>query len=277
MPFWRCLLLLTAATSFAQQLEFQFVPRPLIEERLRSYTIKNSEREPGLRKLFEDAGCKGDNLAEQTVKSQKQPNLVCTLPGASESTIVVGAHFDLAERGQGVVDNWSGASLLPSLYQALSGSKPQHTFVFVGFMGEEKGLIGSQAFVKQLGKNPETRVRAMVNLDTLGLADTEVWVSHADKELVDWMWKAAAATNLPIAPMNVERVGSTDSESFREKKIPAITIHSLTNETWPILHSVKDRIDAIHLEEYYRTYKLMSAYLVVLDQKLTADNVDHAK
>jgi hypothetical protein len=82
-------------------------------------------------------------------------------------------------------------------------------------------------------------VSAMVNMDTLGLAETEVWVSHADPMLVRLMEVAAATAKLPVAGMNVENVGSTDSEPFREKKIPAITIHSVTSETWPILHSPK--------------------------------------
>jgi hypothetical protein len=68
--------------------------------------------------------------------------------------------------------------------------------------------------------------------------------------------------------MNVDRIGSTDSESFRDKKIPAITITSLTSETLPILHSSKDRSEAIHMDRYYRTYRLVLAYLAVLDRSL---------
>jgi hypothetical protein len=51
------------------------------------------------------------------------------------------------------------------------------------------------------------------------------------------------------------------AEPFREKKIPSITIHSLLQETVPILHSSKDRIEAIHKDQYYRTYSLVLAYL----------------
>ena len=34
--------------------------------------------------------------------------------------------------------------------------------------------------------------------------------------------------NLHVTGMNVEQIGSTDSEQFAERKIPRITIHSLT-------------------------------------------------
>ncbi len=78
----------------------------------------------------------------------------------------------------------------------------------------------------------------------------------------------AATMKLPVSAMNVDQVGSTDSESFREKKIPVITIHSLTSATLPVLHSTKDRIEVIRKDEYYRTYRLVLAYLALLDQSL---------
>jgi hypothetical protein len=74
--------------------------------------------------------------------------------------------------------------------------------------------------------------------------------------------------NLPVSGMNVENVGSTDSEPFRANKIPAITIHSLTAETLPILHNARDRIEAVRLDKYYETYRLVLAYLALLDVSL---------
>lgn len=50
--------------------------------------------------------------------------------------------------------------------------------------------------------------------------------------------------------------------------MPAINIHSLTNETFPILHTRRDQMAAIHIDEYYDTYLLMRAYLAYLDQVL---------
>ena len=249
-------------------IRYKLAPQSLIEQRLRSYTRKNSTREPELETLFLDAGCAGDALTEHPVPHEKAPNLVCTLEGTTQSTIIVGAHFDLVEAGSGVVDNWSGASLLPSLYQGLAGTERQHTFKFVAFCGEEDGLVGSKAFVKELGSEGRKHAKAMVNMDTLGLSDTEIWVSRADPKLVEILGSVAKATNLPVTGMNVERVGSTDSESFREHKIPAITVHSLTQSTLSILHSPRDRIEAIDMNRYYASYRLIVAYLAALDQRL---------
>ena len=240
------LALVSVSAAIAQNIQFSAVSQDIVEERLGAYVSKNDQREPAVRQIFEAAGCAGEKLTEQPVKGA--PNLICSLPGATELVIVVGAHFDLVEAGDGVVDNWSGASLLPSLYQGIAGVLRRHTFRFIAFSGEEKGKVGSKAYVREHGKTHE-QVSAMVNMDTLGLAETEVWVNRGDPKLVQLMELAAAALKLPVSGMNVDKVGSTDSESFREKKIPAITIHSLTSATLPILHSAKDRIEAVHKDE----------------------------
>jgi hypothetical protein len=68
--------------------------------------------------------------------------------------------------------------------------------------------------------------------------------------------------------VNVDRVGTTDSESFAQFKIPRITIHSVTQETWPILHSKQDALTAIHPDDYYASYHFIVAYLAFLDATL---------
>jgi Iap family predicted aminopeptidase len=256
-----------AALAGGQGISVRVLSRETIEKRLGAYTKKNETREPAMKVLFEEAGCKDAAIAEQTVKGVKAPNLVCTLKGSTDSEIIVGAHFDLVERGNGVVDNWSGASLLPSFYQALSELTTRHTFVFVAFTGEERGLLGSRSFVKQLG-DEKSRIRAMVNLDTLGLGQTMVWLSHSDEMLARWLSVTSQMMTIPIGVVNVEKIGSSDSESFRERHIPAITIHSLTQKTIPVLHSREDTIAAIRMDDYYQTYKLLCGYLAILDQKL---------
>jgi hypothetical protein len=262
------LLLVVASTAAsAQTVQVSAVSQQIVEQRLGAYVTKNNLREPAVRQLFEDAGCSGDQLTEQPVKVLKAPNLICTLAGATPLVIVVGAHFDLVEDGNGVVDNWTGASLLPSLYQGLADVPRRHTFRFVSFGGEEIGLVGSKAYVKQLGQTHES-VSAMVNMDSLGLAESEVWVSHADPKLVHLVEVTAAAAKLPVSGMNVDDGASTDSESFREKKIPAITIHSVNAVTMRILHSPRDRIEVVNRDAYYRTYQLVLAYLAVLDRNL---------
>lgn len=246
------------------QLRFEVVSRDLIETRIRGFSGSDTEREARLKKFFTDAGCK--EITEETVKPKDPPNVLCVLPGQTDRVILVGAHFDHVSAGDGVVDNWSGASLLPSLFWSVRQGTRQHTYMFVGFTDEERGLVGSNFYVRHLTPEQRSKIEAMVNMDTLGLGPTEIWVSHADKTLVRALEAVAQALNLPLRGMNVERVGETDSESFARYNIPRITVHSLTQETWPILHSSRDRLDAIRADDYYDTYKLLVGYLIFLDQ-----------
>lgn len=251
-------------------LRYTLVSRDVVESRLKRYVGNDNQREGTIKQLFSDAGCNGDHLSEQTVPHTGQPNVVCVLPGSSDRVLIVGAHFDHVDAGDGVVDNWSGASLLPSLFQAVQHDPRAHTFIFIAFTAEEKGEIGSQFYAHQMTKDQIAVTDAMVNMDTLGLAPTEIWLSHSDKTLSGALVYISKQLNLPVTGVNVDQIGSTDSVQFSARGIPSITIHSLTQETWnaQILHTRKDKLSAMNLDNYYETYSLLAAYLALLDKVL---------
>lgn len=253
----------------AEPVRFTLIARDSIESRLREYSGTNIERGARLKRMFGDAGC-GDRVSEQPVTLSRAPNVICVLPGSSDRVIIVGAHFDRVYESEGVADNWSGASLLPSLYSSVKVAPRWHTYVFIGFTDEEKGLVGSRYYVRTMGRERIAATAAMINLDTLGLAPTEVWNHRADEPLITALLGVAQHLRLPLNAVNFERVGSSDSESFASKKIPRITIHSLTqkSENEGILHSSKDRLAAMNLDHYYDTYHLLVVYLAYLDQVL---------
>jgi hypothetical protein len=261
-------MLCCLGTGFAQGVHYSRVSRDVIEARLHQYGGDNAQREATLKQMLIQAGCNEKHLSEQPVKGLKQPNVICVLPGSSARTIIVGAHFDRVPRGDGVVDNWSGASLLPSLLQSLHGQPRTHTYVFIGFAGEESGEIGSHFYVQHLTPDEVAATDAMVNLDTLGLSPTKVWGSHSDKLLVGALGYMAKQLNDPVSIEDVEQVGSSDSEQFAVRKIPRITVHSLTQKTWDarILHTPNDKISQINLDDYYQSYGLLAAYVAFLDQ-----------
>ena len=261
-------LLCSWVSSVAEDIRYSPASRQVVEARLGRYAGNNMQRELTLKQMFAEAGCGDQHVSEQRVKGSKLPNLICTLPGSSDKVIIVGAHFDRTAEGDGVVDNWSGASLLPSLYAALKTVPRQHTYVFIGFTDEEEGEVGSHFYVRQMTREQAAATDAMVNIDTLGLAPTKVWVRRSDQRLARLLAYIATRMNLPMAAVNVDQVGSSDGEQFAKVKIPRITIHSLTQETWnaAILHTSKDRFSAIRLDDYYQSYRLLSAYVALLDQ-----------
>jgi len=262
--------ILFCAVSNAQKISTHYDPvlREVVDRRLRLVSSKDPEREQNLKETFQEAGCLGERLTEQPVKHERVPNLVCTESGTSSAVIVVGGHMDHVSAGRGVVDDWSGASLLPSLFESLNKAPRKHTFVYIGFTDEEEGLIGSRFYVKHLSPEEAGKIRAMVNLECLGLTPTKVWAHHADPKLLQGLTNVAAAIHSTIQAVNVENIGDDDADSFRAHNFPTITIHSVTQETLSVLHSPRDNFSAMNGDYYYESYRLIAAYLAYLDETL---------
>ena len=74
-----------------------------------------------------------------------------------------------------------------------------------------------------------------------------------------------------MTAVNVDHVGTDDSESFQRKHVPNITLHSITQDTFHYLHSPSDTLGTIDPTDYYDSYRLAAAFLAVLDtQPVTA-------
>jgi hypothetical protein len=250
------------------QIKFDSIAPAIIQQRLERVTRKLADRRAALESLFQEVGCQADRLTEQPVPHSKQPNVICTMIGQTASEILVGGHFDSIETGMGAVDDWSGAVLLPSLYQSLDSKPRRHRFVFVGFAGEEAGLHGSGAYVNKLTSDERSSLRAMVNLECLGLSPPKAWASRADPLLLQAYVIIASSLHLEPRGLNVDGVGDDDSHPFLNAKVPVITIHSLTQDTLGILHNPRDNLKAIHPDDYYSAYRLAAAYLAYLDSTL---------
>jgi hypothetical protein len=268
LPVLAALVGLHTPCIVAQEANVRFtqVSRETIDSRLRRFAGNNDKRQANLETMFMEAGCDGERLTEQPIKGRKQKNLVCTLQGDTEAIFIVGAHFDFHEEyGEGVVDNWSGASLLPSLFESLKSQGLKHTFRFIGFAEEEKGLIGSAFYTKQLKPEEIEKIRVMIDLDSLGLGPTKIWLTHSDERMAAALKGVANALNLPLEVVNADQVGDEDSTPFRRLHIPTVMLHSITQQTVSILHSPNDNIGRIHFSDYYDSYRLIAAYLAYLD------------
>jgi hypothetical protein len=263
------LALLLAAAASAQHLEYSILNETVLQERLKLAHPKNAVRYQRLKALFEEAGCRGETYREQSVSGSKQPNMICATTAAGENPrkIVVGAHFD-AVGGDGIVDNWSGAVLLPTLYQFMKRSPRRHTFEFVAFAGEEKGLLGSHTYVRSIAKKDRPQIAAVVTMDSLGLTPTKCWPHGSTKELVAAADYIARLMKLEFGGVNVDAVGTTDSAEFMSKQIPTLSLHSVTQGTWKLINGPSDVWSAVSWKDYYDSHKLISALLVYLDQTL---------
>jgi Zn-dependent M28 family amino/carboxypeptidase len=245
-------------------LHVNLLPESDIDQRLRTGITSLAEREEAIAKLFGTVGCQ----VEKEAVDKKNNNVICSLKGETDETIIVGGHFDFVESGKGIVDDWSGTALLPSLYATLKEEPRHHTFRFVAFANEEKGLVGSSKYVK-LNKSDLGKVRAFVNLECLGLGPPNVWVHRSTPMLLSRLAEVAKAVNVPLRGVDVDNIGDDDTHPFFSKDIPVVSIHSVTQESLAILHSVRDDYNAVKQQDYYTSYKLVSFYLAYLDQMLT--------
>lgn len=89
-------------------------------------------------------------------------NVIGYIDNHAENIIVIGAHYDHLGYGgheslyrgeraihNGADDNASGTSALIELARKLKGSSlNKYNYMFIAFSGEEKGLLGSNYFVK---------------------------------------------------------------------------------------------------------------------------------
>jgi Iap family predicted aminopeptidase len=100
-------------------------------------------------------------------KQNKVSNLVVTFPGKVKDRIVVGAHFDSWDLGQGAVDNGLGSAIIFDMARLVKKINPDnyYTIEFVWFTGEELGLVGSKNYVRMHKGEP---IIAYLNYDMTG-------------------------------------------------------------------------------------------------------------
>jgi Iap family predicted aminopeptidase len=225
----------------------------------------DEQRAARLRVLFADAGCHGNLLSEQAVDSKSVPNIICRLPGDREGTIIIGAHYEHSSSVQRPLDNWSGAALLPGLYECLKGRQRHRTILFVAFADEGNNPMGAEYFAGHLSSEELNHVRAMINLDVLGLSPTKIWTAHSDKKLVNDLVHMVYVLKIPASQIDIESAGTTDSQPFAQRGIPQITIHSLTRQNLE-----NRRASQFRPGNYYDTYRLLCGYIAYLDETLKA-------
>ena len=264
-------LYLFSALSFAQKPLEQMALKGTIvistpdqiKEEFSSVPCKDSERLDAVKALFEKMGAPASDISIEKLKGVE--NLVVVKPGSSNEKIVVGAHYDKVADGCGAIDNWTGIVTLAHLYKTLIDVQFNKTILFVAFGKEEKGLIGSHAMVDAIKKEEVEQYCAMINIDSLGLGITQVAHNMSSKKLEDEAAAQAKKLQIPFANASITNADA-DSSSFIKRKIPALTIHAMSNDWRTILHSVNDNPAKVKAESVYLGYRLALLLLSVVQE-----------
>jgi hypothetical protein len=101
-----------------------------------------------------------DLKVKESEKDQMAQDIVGEIPGSSkpDEVVMIGAHFDSWHTGTGATDNGAGSAVMIEVMRVLKKlNLPLNRTVRIGlWSGEEQGLYGSKAYVKQHFADPKT-------------------------------------------------------------------------------------------------------------------------
>lgn len=89
-------------------------------------------------------------------------NIVAEIPGTDpklkDEVVMLGAHFDSWHTGTGATDNAAGSAVMLEALRLIkaTGLKPRRTIRIGLWTGEEQGLLGSRAYVREHFGDPQT-------------------------------------------------------------------------------------------------------------------------
>ncbi len=159
-------------------------------------------------------------------------NTIADLPGTdlASEVVMLGAHFDSHPYATGATDNATGSAAMMEVMRILKtvGVKPRRTIRIALWGGEEQGLLGSRAYVREHFADPETmqlkpehaKLSAYFNSDNGTGRVRGIWLQNnmAARPIFEaWM---APLHDLGVATVGPRSVASTDHVSFDNVGLP---------------------------------------------------------
>lgn len=205
-------------------------------------------------------------------------NVLAWLPGQTDEYVIIGAHYDHLGRGNfdslapsqigqihpGADDNASGTAGVLELARLLAPQRGQlkRSILFMDFAGEELGLLGSAAWVKDPTR-PLAKAVAMLNMDMIGrIKDDKVYIGGVGTGST---FKAALEQAQKDAPFKIEYsaggYSSSDHTSFVTRKIPVLFFFSGLHSDY---HKPSDTWDKINAPSAARLLDLIGNAAVQL-------------
>jgi len=195
-------------------------------------------------------------------------NVLAEIPGTDpvlrDEVVFVGAHLDSWHTATGATDNADGVATAMEAMRILTAMKvgPRRTIRVAFWGGEEQGLLGARAYVKQHLGDDAARARISVYLnDDPGSGSTYGFYmenNQAAKAIFDaWLEPLrdrGARRNV------IEPIGSTDHVPFDEMGIPAFTvIKDFRNYDVRTRHTNADLADAVNVDDLKQSAVVLAA------------------
>ncbi len=194
----------------------------------------------------------GGSLSGKPVEVQ---NTVAEITGSEKpnEVVIIGAHLDSWDLGEGAVDNGTGSAAVLEAARALkkSGVKPKRTIRFVLFTGEEQGLNGSKAYVAQ-HKDELAKISGVLVHDsgtgkvlTIGLMG-----NYGLRETMDHiLYPLAKAPEIKLAEPSLRKEDGSDHIPFDEAGVPGFFCLQDVADYEKAHHSQADTLERVRWDD----------------------------
>ncbi len=186
-------------------------------------------------------------------------NVIGYMDNGAANTVVIGAHYDHLGYGSegslhagekaihnGADDNASGVSAMLSIAESLVGKKMNQNFLFIAFSGEEKGLWGSNYYVKNPTYDLST-FNYMINMDMVGRLNAERQLAvHGTGTSPVWTSILDGIKSPEFKFARKESgIGPSDHTSFYLEDIPVLFCFTGQHQDY---HRPSDDIELVNFE-----------------------------
>jgi len=174
----------------------------------------------------------------QTEYTGTSQNIILDIPGDTDETIVLTAHYDSTSLSQGAYDNMSGSVGLLGIAEYFKDHPHRYSLRFIWCGSEERGLLGSKAYTAQHEEELKNIV-LNVNLDMIGcIMGKFIACCTAENKLVSYVEYLGAELGFGVGAY--QDVYSSDSTPFADKGIPAISFARLAPPNTATIHNSYD-------------------------------------
>ncbi len=158
--------------------------------------------------------------------------IVGEIPGTdkAEEVVMIGGHFDSWHTGTGATDNAAGCAVMMEVMRIIkaTGLKPRRTIRIALWSGEEQGLLGSRAYVKQHFADRETmqvkpehaRFDGYFNVDNGTGAIRGIYLQGNEAVAPIFSAWMAPFRNLGMTTLTIRDTSGTDHLSFDAVGLP---------------------------------------------------------
>lgn len=184
-------------------------------------------------------------------------NVIAKIEGQCEEKIILTAHYDSSPLSNGIYDNLSGTVGLLAIMDRFKDTKPHYGLEFVFCGSEERGLLGSRAYVED---HELDKIRLVINLDMIGsMLGESIACCTSEEKLVHYLEYMGYEYGYPLDAY--QDVYSSDSTPFADKGIPAVSFARLDPHDMQIIHNRYDTIDNMSMDNLMEDIEFISAFL----------------